>query len=127
MNKAILLTVPVFILAGILLLIPNKSSQGFVKGVKTINGEQIQVIEILAKGGYNPKEITVKAGIKTIVKVKTQNTFDCSAALSIPKLGIREILDSNNTKTIEIEPQKSGEEIEGTCQMGMYGFKIKFE
>ncbi|MBP7859548.1 cupredoxin domain-containing protein [Patescibacteria group bacterium] len=130
MNKIFLLTLPIFALAGVLFFLSstdNNRDKVLSEKSEVVQNGDTQEIEILAKGGYSPREINAKSGIKTLLKIKTQNTYDCSAALSIPKLGIREILDSNNIRTFEIDPQEKGSEIQGTCQMGMYGFKINFQ
>ncbi|MEK7628984.1 MAG: cupredoxin domain-containing protein [Patescibacteria group bacterium] len=85
-----------------------------------------QVIEIKAKGGYTPREILAKADMPTVIKVKTQGTFDCSSALVIPSLNYRSNLSPSGVTEIEVPPQKIGAVINGTCAMGMYGFSIKF-
>lgn len=85
-----------------------------------------QILNLTAKGGYSPQIIEAKADIPTLLKVQTKSTFDCSAALVISDLKVNEILPPTGTKEIEIPAQKSGTVIDGTCSMGMYGFKIKF-
>jgi plastocyanin domain-containing protein len=91
---------------------------------QVIDGKQI--IEIKAKGGYTPREILAKADVPTVIKVKTQGTFDCSSALVIPSLNYRKNLSPSGVTEIEVPPQKTGSVINGTCAMGMYGFSIKF-
>lgn len=85
-----------------------------------------QYIDISAKGGYSPNLIEAQAEIKTVLRVSTKNTFDCSAALTIPSLNVKENLPANGKTEISIDAQDKGSEIDGTCSMGMYGFKIKF-
>ena len=65
-----------------------------------------QVIEIKAKGGYTPREILAKADMPTVIKVKTQGTFDCSSALVIPSLNYRSNLSPSGVTEIEVPPQK---------------------
>lgn len=117
----------VLILAVIALLLfgDNKKQADLVETSNT-SGD-IQVIEITAKGGYSPKIIEAKADLESVLRVKTENTFDCSLSLSIPKLGVNKNLPTNGVSEFEIKPQESGSTIDGTCAMGMYGFKIKFE
>lgn len=85
-----------------------------------------QILALTAKGGYSPKVITAKAGQATVLKVKTNNTFDCSSGLLISSLGVRKNLPSNGETAIEIPAQTAGSEVKGTCTMGMYNFLIKF-
>jgi plastocyanin domain-containing protein len=85
-----------------------------------------QIINIDAKGGYSPNKISARAGIPTTIKVMTRGTFDCSSALTIPSIGYRTNLPPSGVTEIEIPPQVAGTTLEGTCQMGMYGFTINF-
>lgn len=86
----------------------------------------VQVITIKVKGGYWPQNIEAKAGVKTVLVLETQNTFDCSAALVIPKLSINEVLPTTGKREIPLDVQSPGSEVQGSCSMGMYGFIIKF-
>lgn len=86
-----------------------------------------QVIAISAKGGYSPKLSTAKADIKTILKMQTTGTFDCSSSLNIPVLHYQKNLPATGVTEIEIPPQKAGTTIEGLCGMGMYKFDIAFK
>jgi len=91
----------------------------------SVVGEK-QVITITAKGGYFPKTITAKAGIPTIIKVKTNGTFDCSSALIIPSIGYRNNLPPSGETLIDVPAQSVGISIRGLCAMGMYSFTINF-
>ncbi len=85
-----------------------------------------QVIEIFAKGGYSPAFVSAKANAETILRVKTQGTFDCSSALTIPQLGISKNLPPSGTTSIALGTQQPGTQIDGTCSMGMYNFTLYF-
>ena len=85
-----------------------------------------QVIEISAKGGYSPRVAIAKADLPTVLKITTQGTFDCSSAVSIPKLGYRANLPPSGVTEIEVPPQKSGSTLQGLCAMGMYNFQVRF-
>jgi plastocyanin domain-containing protein len=85
-----------------------------------------QYVDLKARGGYFPASITAKANMPTILRVTTSNTFDCSSAISIPSLGYRKNLPSTGTTEITIPAQEPNTEINGTCAMGMYDFKIVF-
>jgi plastocyanin domain-containing protein len=102
---------------------PEKTSETLsdVKG----SGD-VQYIDMTAKGGYTPNSITAKANTKTILKVKTSNTFDCSSAIVIPGIGYRDNLPPTAVTEITIPPQKENTVLKGTCSMGMYRFSIKF-
>jgi hypothetical protein len=89
------------------------------------NGKQ--VITILARGGYSPKESIVKAGVSSILRMTTKNTFDCSRALILPSLGLQKILPASGAVDIAIPAQKQGTRFYGICAMGMYAFLITFK
>ena len=85
-----------------------------------------QIIEIDAKGGYSPSVTVAKANIPTVIKVKTQGTFDCSSALVIQSIGYRANLPPSGKTLIEVPPQEAGSTLRGMCAMGMYNFSVKF-
>jgi len=88
------------------------------------NGKQ--VIDLTAKGGYFPKVIEAKANTEYILRIKTSNTYDCSLSFRIPSLGISKELPNTGVTEILIPSQSVGTELNGTCSMGMYSVKIKF-
>lgn len=83
----------------------------------------MQIVTLRAKGGYQPRVSTVKAGIPTILRVNTAGTFDCSSALRIPSLKISKNLPANGTTDIALGELKPGT-LDGTCSMGMYPFQL---
>jgi Cu+-exporting ATPase len=85
-----------------------------------------QIIEITAKDGYSPSLIQAKAGIPILLKVKTQDTEDCSTAFTIPSFGIQAGLPATGVTEFDLPAQKAGDSIEGSCQMGMNHFTIEF-
>lgn len=86
-----------------------------------------QIIEISAKAGYTPQRTVARANIPTVVKVNTNGTFDCSAALTIPSLNYRQHLPPSGETRIDIPSQNEGTVIQGLCAMGMYHFTVHFE
>lgn len=86
-----------------------------------------QIIEIEARGGYSPEEIIAKADVETVLRVNTRNTFDCSSAITIPKLNIQRNLPVTGSTDFDIGVHQKGEKLSGSCSMGMYGFVINFE
>jgi plastocyanin domain-containing protein len=92
--------------------------------VTVIDG--IQIIEISAKGGYQPRKSTAKAGIPTILRFSTNGTFDCSSSIRIPSMNISKMLPQTGSTDINIgNPQVVT--LQGTCGMGMYQFEIDFQ
>ncbi|MBP9732487.1 MAG: cupredoxin domain-containing protein [Candidatus Magasanikbacteria bacterium] len=112
---------------GFLLLkdrLPAGTEEVAGNNVSIVNG--VQIIEIRAKGGYQPRESVAKAGIPTILRFNTKGTFDCSSAVRIPSLDIEKILPPSGATDITLGEQASGT-LQGSCGMGMYPFEIEFQ
>ncbi len=92
--------------------------------VSLVDGKQ--VVEITARGGYQPRKSVAKAGLPTIIRFNTNGTFDCSSSVRIPSLNISKILPSSGITDIEIGTSAVGT-LAGTCGMGMYPFEIEFQ
>ena len=101
----------------------NGSTSVNVDNVRVENGKQI--VEIRARGGYLPRRSIAKADIPTIIRFNTSGTFDCSASVRIPSLGISKLLPQSGSTDIDIGQNKIGN-LRGSCGMGMYPFEIEF-
>ena len=136
-NKTPLIVISIGILITIgIIFIGNSKKED---NIKSINGspvsqventeikDGVQYITINAKGGYSPKISSGKAGIPTKLIVKTNGTYDCSAALSVNAVGFHKILKNTGEEIIDLGTPKTGEPIRGVCGMGMYNFLINFE
>lgn len=111
--------------AGVLLAKSNATVVEYTnKGVRLESG--VQVISIKAGLGYAPNRIQAQANIPTRLDIETNNTYDCTAYLNIPKLNVKEFLPPTGVTQVQIESQASGEEIEGYCGSDTYKFIIKF-
>ena len=93
--------------------------------VSIVDGTQI--VEISAKGGYSPRKSVAKAGVPTILRMKTSGTFDCSGALVIPSINYQENLPMSGTTDITLPAQTAGKTLQAFCAMGMYSFEVDFE
>ena len=102
----------------------NSGDVAAANNVTIVDGKQI--IEIKAKGGYEPKKSVAKAGIPTILRFETSGTFDCSSSIRISSLGINKNLPQSGSTDIDIGIAKATN-IQGTCGMGMYPFQIDFQ
>ena len=116
------------ILIAFALIITNKSNQTTsqttpVNNVSIVNN--VQIIELQAKGGYTPRTSKALAGIPTILRINTNGTFDCSSSVRIPTMNIFKSLPQSGTTDIDLGTQKVGK-LQGTCGMGMYPFEINF-
>ncbi len=98
--------------------------QAAATNVSMANGEQI--VEISAKGGYSPRATVAKAGVPTIIRVKTNATFDCSSSLRIPAINYSQVLPATETTDITLPAQAAGSTLKALCSMGMYNFSINF-
>lgn len=115
------------LIGGAFLLISSNAgdkSQEPSENVNVVDG--VQFVDIKAKGGYSPRLTYAASGIPTVLRVETNNTFDCSSNLVIPSLGYRASLNPVGVTEIEVSSQKAKSSIRGICSMGMYGFDVRF-
>lgn len=132
MNKQLLMSVivTVFLIGGAYWFVsanPSSTLSGAdenTTAVSVVDGKQI--IEITAKGGYSPREVTAQAGLPTVLRVKTNGTFDCSSSLVIPKLSYQKFLEPTAVEEIEVSSGLAQGELQGICSMGMYNFAVNF-
>lgn len=131
--KSIIISIIVasLIIGGAIVYSNKKSTQGdnsdsisSVNNVSVVDGKQI--IQITARGGYQPRKSIAKAGVPTIIRFNTNGTFDCSSSVRIPSLNISKGLPQTGSTDIDIGSQKVSK-ISGTCGMGMYPFEIDFQ
>lgn len=92
--------------------------------VMVVDGRQI--IEIRAKGGYTPQKSVAQAGVPTILRFNTENTFDCSSSIRIPGMNINKMLPQSGFTDIDIGTSQVAT-LQGTCSMGMYSFEVEFK
>lgn len=85
-----------------------------------------QIIEVTASGGYSPRTINARAGIPTILRMKSDGAYGCERSFRIPKLGIQEMLPTDGNTDFDLGIQDKGTTLVGVCSMGMYSFKIIF-
>lgn len=101
-------------------------SEAAEEGVAVVE-DGVQQAIITAHNGYTPQVTRLRAGVPSRLRVRTENTYDCSAALSIPAVGYREFLSPTGEVMIDLGTRAPGEEIQGGCSMGMYSFLLRFE
>lgn len=127
-NTIISIIISVGLIVGTLYLVSGNptSSGGEVASVQNVEiREGVQYVTITARGGYAPRLTQIKAGIPTKLVVKTEGTYDCSAALVVRSAGFQKILQPTGEEVIDLGTPKSGEVIQGVCGMGMYNFQIR--
>ncbi len=93
-----------------------------INNVSIVAGTQI--IEITAKGGYQPRKSSAQAGMPTILRINTNGTFDCSSSVRIPSMDISKNLPQTGVTDIDLGKLSVGV-LSATCCMGMYPFEIE--
>lgn len=121
---ALILIVGAFMLTKNGVSSPEGSSAVLPENVRILDG--VQIIDVTAKGGYNPRKSSAKAGIPTILRFNTKGTFDCSSSVRIPSLNIGKQLAITGTTEIDLGTPAAGT-LQGSCGMGMYPFEIEFQ
>jgi len=135
MNKLVLLslTIAALLIAGALLFSDGGDTKtatrtggsAAVASAEVIDG--VQYVDITARGGYTPRITKAQAGVPTVIRMKTENTFDCSMALAIPDLGYQSYLKPSGVEEIQVPAEKAQGTLKGLCSMAMYHFQIDFE
>lgn len=129
MTKPIIVSIIIsgLLIGGALWFVSGKSGDdvGNASVVSVVGGKQI--IDIFAKGGYSPRIIAAKAGLPTVLRIKTSATFDCSASLVIPALSYQKFLQPSGAEEIAVNPAQAQGVMRGLCAMGMYNFQIRFQ
>src|SRR3989344_1720206 len=123
------LIIAVVLLGGAVLLAGGRSTQTpgpeeTASNISVVDGTQVIMLD--AKGGYSPKVTMAHANMQTVIRIRTNGTFDCSSALTIPSIGYRTNLPPSGETDIAVAPQKVGTTLDGLCAMGMYSFQIRF-
>ncbi len=81
-------------------------------------------IDIIVDGGYQPEVISVPKGKTTKLNFKRLDPSSCLEEVILGDFKIRKYLPLNQTVTIPITPQKTGEFV-FTCGMNMFHGKLK--
>jgi Cu+-exporting ATPase len=111
-------------LIGGAIMLASSDGMASTANVSVVDGKQI--VEVTAKGRYSPKLTAAKAGMPTILRMKTTGTYDCTAALRVPSLRYEKMLPPSGMTDIELSAQEAGATVQGVCAMGMYSFKVQF-
>jgi len=130
MNKTALIIIAIALVVGIGIVFfgqsknnSNTGETGSAENVEIRDG--VQYVTINARGGYSPRVSTAQANIPTKLIVKTNGTYDCSAALVIRSIGYQKILPNTGEEIIDLGNPQAGT-LQGLCSMGMYNFAINF-
>jgi len=95
-----------------------------VNNVTVVDG--VQIVEVTARGGYQPRRSVAKSGIPTVIRFNTKGTFDCSLSVRIPSMNISTFLPQTGSTDIDIGTGQVGT-LSGSCGMGMYPFSVDFQ
>lgn len=128
-NIAISLVLSVAIIGGAIYFVSDKTAVPEIDDLSQSQNieirDDIQYITINARGGYSPRISVAQPNIPTKLVVKTNETFDCSASLTIRDVGFQKVLQPTGEETIDLGILKEGGTIQGVCSMGMYSFQIR--
>lgn len=85
-----------------------------------------KAINIIVKGGYQPKAVSTKVGQPITLNFIRKESSPCGEEIVLPDFGKRVYLPENKSVSIEVTPQKAGV-YEFTCGMNMYRGKLIVE
>lgn len=70
--------------------------------------------------GYNPDNLTVKAGSKITIHLKNNGGNGCTQAFTIPSLGVQKIVPLGQSDTVTFTAPAQPGQLPFMCSMGMY-------
>jgi len=79
-----------------------------------------------AADGTQNLAVLAKGGVKSVLRVYTNKTNDCSRVFTIPSLKVQAVLPPKGFKEFPIPAMAKGQTLRGVCGMGMYEFEIEF-
>ncbi len=126
--KGIIFSIVIAFLFIILAFLYSKSPTPDIKPDYITNSRiegGVQIVEIRARGGYEPRRSIATAGLPTILRFDSKGTFDCSTSVRIPSKNINMSLDFSGSTDVDIGISKKGI-MKGSCSMGMYPFEVEF-
>lgn len=85
----------------------------------------VQVVEVFVRGGYSPELSVASSGVPTILRMKTEGSFDCSTSIVIPEINERRTLPFTGVTDIDLGTRGEGV-LSGACSMDMYRFSVEF-
>ncbi len=83
----------------------------------------VDSVDIVVEGGYSPNVISIPKGKTTKLNFFRKDPSSCLEEVVLGDFKVRKYLPLNQTVTVEITPQKSGE-FDYACGMNMYHGKI---
>ena len=86
----------------------------------------IQEVRVVVRGGYQPSQVRVRAGVPVRMIFDRQETSSCSEEVVLPDFGVRRFLPAHTETPIEFTPQAAGTH-EFTCGMGMLRGRVIVE
>jgi sulfite exporter TauE/SafE len=96
----------------------ESSAQRAATPPKIVNGVQEITIDV-RDTAYVPNRFQVESGKPIRLWLVTNNTYGCTRAFTIPRLGVRQILPETGRTLINL-PALSPGDVFFTCSMGMY-------
>ena len=79
-----------------------------------------QAVDITVhNSSYQPNRINARAGVPTVLRLRTDNTRGCTRAFVIPSLDVEKVLPETGDTVIDVGVLAAGT-LKYTCGMGMY-------
>jgi heme/copper-type cytochrome/quinol oxidase subunit 2 len=103
------------------------SAPGTVAVEDEYAGDESVVTIVVKNNGYQPSQVSAKAGIPIRLRLVSKDVYSCSLAFVLPTLNIMESLYPTGETWIDIPAQEKGTYMPFSCSMGMYTGMIVFD
>jgi plastocyanin domain-containing protein len=88
------------------------------------DGVQRVRVEV-ADAGYHPARALARAGVPTVLVLRTDHTTGCTRGFVLPSRGVQRVLPTTGETGIDLGSPRAGT-ITWTCAMGMYSGQVEF-
>jgi hypothetical protein len=103
-----------------------QSSAAADGGAARMGADGVQTVTVRAvKDGYRPARVAARAGVPTVLLLRSADLYGCTRAVVIPGRDVQRLLPATGETTIDLGVPDSGA-LKFSCAMGMYGGRIDF-
>jgi len=122
-NAGLVLNGSSFTLAGVWREV-TKATAATPVAAPPVAADGVQRIVINAHpSGYSPSSVTARAGVPTMLTLRTQNNLGCTRTIVMASFGIQKLLPATGDTEVDLGTLKPGT-YRYTCGMGMYSGSI---
>jgi heme/copper-type cytochrome/quinol oxidase subunit 2 len=98
----------------------SNSQQGGIQNAQAAGTATQDANVAITAQGYNPDNLTVKAGSPVTIHLTNTGGQGCTQAFTIPSLGVQKVVPMGSSDTVAFTAPNQAGDIPFMCSMGMY-------